>query len=116
MDKNAFKERAKALWAERATHCVEVPEWSGKIHYKTPNLATLKSVMAESKGDPIEFSARIVVACAMDENGEKIWSKAEYLDLMKAVDPAVVNRIGNAIVSEAKIVLTPEAMADDEKN
>jgi hypothetical protein len=116
MDKNAFKERAKAHFADRGMQNVDVPEWHGKIFYKTPNLAVLKRVMADSKGDAIEAQARIVVACATDENGEKIWSSPEYQDLMKSVDPGVVARIANAIMANVNLDFSPASMADDEKN
>lgn len=116
MDKNAFKERAKAHFADRGRQSIDVPEWGGVIFYKTPNLAILKRVMADAKGDAIEAQARIVVACATDENGEKIWQTPEYQDLMKAMDPGVVARIANAIMKDVSLDFSPGAMADDEKN
>jgi len=111
-----IKDRAKAHFAERGTGKVEVPEWEATIYYKTPNLATLKAVFAEAQGDNIEAQARVVVACAMDDAGAKIWSKAEYRDLMTSVDPSIVARIANAILAEAKLDTSPKQMAEDEKN
>lgn len=111
-----IKERAKSHWAERGTGSVEVPEWETTIFFKSPNLATLKDAMSEAKGDPIEAQARIVVACAVDSEGQKIWAKAEYRDLMIGYDPSVVARIGNAIMAGTSFAATPQEMAADEKN
>jgi hypothetical protein len=111
-----IKERARAQFANRETHKIEVPEWGATIFYKTPNLATMKQVTSESQGDPFEMQARLVVACATDDTGERIWSKAEYKDLMMAVDPAVVARIANQIMADANLDGGPQKRAEDEKN
>mgnify|MGYP001054892153 CR=1 FL=1 len=63
----------------------------------------LKQVMADAKGDPIEMQARIVVACAMNEKGERIWQRLDYSELMREYDPAIVARIANLIMAEAKL-------------
>lgn len=111
-----IRERAKSHFAGRQTGKIEVPEWEATIFYKTPNLATLKAAFAEAQGDTIEAQARIVVACATDDTGERIWSKADYRDLMTSVDPAVVARIANAIMADAKLDSSAKQMAEDEKN
>lgn len=111
-----IKERAKQHFASRSIGKIEIPEWEATIFYKTPNLATLKSVMAEAQGDNIEAQARIVVACATDEAGEKIWAKLEYKDLMTSVDPGVVARIATAIMAAANLDMGGKQAAEDEKN
>jgi hypothetical protein len=116
MDKNSLKDRAKAHWTGRGTRSIDVPEWGATIFYRTPNLAIIKAVMEESKGDTIEAQARIVVACAMDDSDERIWSKPEYKDLMTSVDPAIVARLATAIMADGSLDLSPKDMAADEKN
>lgn len=111
-----IKERARAQFVNRETHKIEVPEWGATIFYKTPNLATLKLVNAESQGDPIEMQARLVVACSTDDTGERIWNRVEYKDLMTAADPGVVARIANAIMAAANLDASAKQMAEDEKN
>lgn len=115
-NRQQIKERLKTHFASRETGRIEVPECGATIFYRTPNLATLKAAFADSQGDTIEAQARIVVACALDDAGEKIWSKVEYRDLMSSVDPAIVARIANAIMSDAKLDGSLSQMADDEKN
>lgn len=110
-----IKERAKAQFLARATESVEVPQWGTRIYFKTPNLSTIKSVMADAKGDNIEAQARIVVACATDEHGERIWNKTEYKDLMTEYDPAAVALVASAIMQGMSLGDAKE-MAEDEKN
>lgn len=110
-----MKERAKQF-ATRALQSVEVPQWGGKVFYRTPNLSTIKAANAEAQGDSFEFNARIVVACGLDEDGKPIWNKAEYKDLMVEYDPAAVVFVANAIMADAKDLGTSKQLADDEKN
>lgn len=101
-------DRAKAHFENRPVHQIEVPEWGDgnaplTVYFKTPTLADMSRAAKESKGDMIEQAARIVVARATDANGVRLFQPAEVLTLMKHVDPAVVTRIANAIMAEAKM-------------
>jgi hypothetical protein len=116
MNAAQLKEKAKAQFLARATDSIEVPQWGATIYFKTPNLTTIKSAMADAKGDNIEAQARIVVACATDENGDRIWSKAEYKDLMIEYDPGAVAMIAGAIMKNVSLAPDAAHMADDEKN
>ncbi len=99
---------AKEHWASRPVCTIEVPEW-GKdgvplvVHFKTPSAADLSKVVKESKGDPIEQAARLVALKAQDAAGARLFSNADVFSLMREVDPAVVSRIAQAIMAEAKI-------------
>lgn len=114
--------RAIAQFQNRPLHDVDVPEWSEdhksgfKIHFKTPNGATLSKVHKESKGDPIEAAARLVALCALDANGEKLFAPLDYRDIMVRTDPAVFSRIANRMMEEAKLDTSPSGLADAEKN
>jgi hypothetical protein len=101
-------ERAQAHWDSRPSHEMEVAEWGEGAEplilcFKTPNASTLSKVVRESKGDPIEQAARLVVACATDRNGDRLFSPADSLALMKHVDPSVVSRIAARIMEEAHL-------------
>lgn len=88
----------------RAVKTVEVPGWPEPVYFKVPNLSTLKQTMADAKGDPVEMQARVVVACAEDGKGVKIWpNKIDYTEVMTRIDPGIVARIANAIMAEAKL-------------
>ena len=110
----SIKDKLKAHYAERARHELYIPEADETVYFKTPNLATLKQVTADSKGNPIEMQARLVVSCCTDANGEKIWKPIEYADLMREYDPAVVARIANTITEKAN--LTEESVKAAEGN
>lgn len=114
---DAFKERAKARFLDRAILSIEVPQWEITVFFKTPNLETIKAAVAASQGDTFESQARLVVACAMDENGEKIWkNKAEYKDLMTSYDPGAVAAVAKAITDGMKLNLSVQEQTEDEKN
>jgi hypothetical protein len=96
-------EAATAHWAARPVCQVEAPEWGITVYFKTPNGMQLAKVNRESKGEPIEAAARLVAECAMDGNGQKLFKPLDYKDLLIRCDPAVVSRIANAIMAEAKL-------------
>lgn len=101
-------ERALAHFENRAMHQIEVPEWGEAgtpliVYFKTPNMSDLSRVQRESKGDTIEQAARLVVLRASDADGTRLFQNASYIELMKHCDPAVVSRIANAIIDEAKL-------------
>lgn len=109
-------ERAQANWDSRAQHEIEVPEWgeSGKpltVYFKTPNLATVAKVEKESKGNAIEQMARMVIYCATDANGKRLFSSADFTQLMNHSDPAVVARIATRMAEETNVNIE-----DAEKN
>lgn len=111
-----IKEKAKAHFAARATHEIEIPEWGETVYYKTPNMQAYKVILAESNGNAIEMQARLVVQCATDANGQRIWQKQEYSDLMREYDPGIIARIANEIMAEAKLDAGPKEQAETEKN
>lgn len=115
-------DRAIAQFQNRPTHEVSVPEWSedGKsefmVFFKTPNGSTLSKVHKESKGDPIEAAARMVAICSLDGNGERLFRPGDYGEIMRRTDPAVFSRIANRMMEEAKLDVSPQGLADAEKN
>lgn len=111
-----FKHKAKESFVGRETRSIFIPEWGATIYFKKPNLATFKAAMVESNREPLEMQARMVVACATDAEGKKIWNSAEYVDLMTSYDPDVVSRIADAIMNGTKLATTAQEQAEDEKN
>jgi hypothetical protein len=96
-------ERAIAHFEARPRKKVACPEWGCEVWFRTPNAATLSQVVRESKGDPIEQAARLVAHCARLEDDTPMFARLDYKTLMIQVDPAVVSRIANAMMDEAKI-------------
>lgn len=111
-----LKERIRTQFLSRPMESVDVPQWGTRVFFKSPNLSTIKSAVADSKGDSFEMNARIVVACALDENGQHIWSKVEYRDMMTEYDPAVIVMIAKAIMKGFNFIAEPQQQTEDEKN
>lgn len=116
MNAAQLKEKAKAQFGSRGLQSIVVPQWDATIYYKSPNLSTIKAAYAQSKGDSFEMNARIVVACAMDENENRIWNGAEYKDLMVEYDPGAVVMVAKAIMEGVNLMSDPQQQAEDEKN
>lgn len=94
---------AIAHFEGRPTHQVDVPEWGGTIYFKTPNSMTLSKVNRAAKGDPIEMGARLVAECAMNDKGNRVFGSLDYKELMIKADPAVLGRVVEAIMTEARL-------------
>jgi len=117
MDIEKFRQRAESQFASRAMKSVFIPPWNETIYYKSPNLETIKAASINSKGEPLEMGARIVVACATDENGTRIWpNSAQYKDLMTKYEPDGVSALIKAIMEGVSGMSDPQQQAEDEKN
>jgi hypothetical protein len=102
-------EQAVANFEARPRHKIAVPEWSKaegpmvEVWFKTPNAKVLSKVQKEASGDPIEQAARMVALVATDENGKRLFSEADYSELMIRTDPRGISRIYAAIISDARL-------------
>lgn len=87
---------------------IEVPEWGLTIYYKPMSLKT-KGELNKYAENPFEYAARALIARSLDEDGNKLFKGANFTEIMRQVDPAVVERI---VVSMA----TNEDPEEVEKN
>jgi hypothetical protein len=114
-------ERAIAHYQAQGTGSIDVPEWGepGKplrVFFKVPNGSTVEQLLDLSKGRNIEYSARLVAKCSLDESGERMFKDADYKDLMIRVHPSVVGSIAKAIADNAKLDMSHAAQAEAEGN
>lgn len=110
-------ERIIAAYESRPMKSVECPEWGMTIYFRTPNQATLKKGYADSKGDPLEQAARLVMLMATDIDGNRLFSPSDMAELMNRVEAGPINRIAQAIMAEfEKVDLSPAGQAAAEKN
>jgi len=65
------------------TVVVDVPEWGGSIRLRALNGEEAIEFAESIKGDSKSASARIVVRCAVDENGLRIFKDADVDTLKK---------------------------------
>jgi hypothetical protein len=106
-------QQAISNFEDRPMSEIEVPEWSAaggeavKVYFKTPNAKTIDLVTRESKGSNLEMIARLVAHTVTDQNGKRLFTSADYSELMIRTDPVALNRIAAAIMAGAKV--DPEA-------
>lgn len=91
---------------------VDCPEWDCRIYFK--GSATLKQteeiVALHRENKVAEALAQVLISRALHEDGKKMFTMADKMDLMNNVDPEVVTRIATHILNSE-----PSA-ADVEKN
>lgn len=100
-------QRVLAQYDARKTMCIEIPEWGEqgvplRLFYKAPTLAMLAKVRKDSGDDDVKMMAMLVALSSMDEKGERLFTNMNWHDLFNGGDPAVVQRIGSAIMAEVR--------------
>ncbi len=87
---------------------IEVPEWGCSIFYKPMSLKT-KGELNKYAENPFEYAARTLILRSLDENGNRMFKGANFTEIMREVDPVVVE----TIVLE---MATSEDLEEIEKN
>lgn len=89
------------LTAEDLKHeDVQVAEWGGEVRVRSMT-GTQRSafgdslVGADGKSDTRDFRLKLIVACAVDENGEPLFT-VDDLDALSAKSGAALERVFNA--------------------
>jgi len=99
---NTILHNAKRHFATRraALGRVEVPEWAEEgeppvlIYYRPLNLAEQARIDDAARNGPrLEAIAEQVLICALDENGKRLFRDIERGELLRDVDPEILNRI-----------------------
>ncbi len=92
-------EAAKVHFRDRMSgdlKCVTVPEWGDANIYFKPSMnfkeqGEVLKLHAENK--PAEAVIMTLILKAMDENGAKLFKRANMTEMMRSIDPEVVSRI-----------------------
>ncbi len=102
-------QQAVANFDARPRKSVEVPEWSSDpkkpvvVYFKTPNAKMLAKAQGEAKGSMVEEAARLVAMCCTDENDKRLFTDADYTELMIRTDPRGIARVAGAILADARL-------------
>ena len=95
-------EKAKAHFQEQLSNepkSIEVPEWECTIYYKPMSLKT-KGELNKYAENPFEYAARSLILRSLTDSGEKMFRGANYTEIMRQVDPAVVERVILAMATD----------------
>jgi hypothetical protein len=100
-------DRVLAQYDARKTLCIEIPEWGEenkplRLFYRAPTLAILAKVRKDSGEDDVKMMAMLVAISSLNEKGERLFTNMNWHDLFNGADPAVVQRIGTAIMAEVR--------------
>ena len=78
---------------------VEVPEWDTTVYFKTATtFASEKKILdLHSKGETVEALVETLIAKSLDNDGNRVFSNADKVLLMREVDPEVIIRIVTAM-------------------
>lgn len=71
---------------------IEVPEWDLTIYYKPMSLKT-KGELNKYAENPFEYAARALIIRSLNQDGTKMFRGTNYLEIMREVSPAVVERV-----------------------
>ncbi len=76
-----------------------VPEWGGdettpvEIYYQIPNMQTRSEMVRALNEGGLEGVVTILLLMALDAEGKHMFAKAHRAELMRSVDPEVIQRI-----------------------
>lgn len=107
-------DRAKAHFDSGRKGSIDVAEWNCKIHFTRPNLGEHIAFNAENEKDRKHALVTLVQERSLDEKGERIFGEGAkvYSELAGSVDPHILNRIAQAIMSP----VTEQTQGEIEKN
>ncbi len=82
---------------------IEVPEWETTIYFKSASTfaSEQKIIELHQKGQLVEALVETLLSKSLDAEGNKMFSKADKVVLMRQVDPDVIIRVVTAM-NEAK--------------
>ena len=78
---------------------IDVPEWKITIYAKPLTLADKRILTRNTKPDDVTLFADVLILKAEDKEGKKLYSLEDKQTLMRSVDPEVVARVAQDILS-----------------
>ena len=78
---------------------IYVPEWDQTIYSKPLTLADKRILTRNTKPDDVTLFADVLILKAEDKEGKKLYSLEDKQTLMRSVDPEVVARVAQDILS-----------------
>ena len=78
---------------------IDVPEWKITVYAKPLTLADKRILTRNTKPDDVTLFADVLILKAEDKEGKKLYSLEDKQTLMRSVDPEVVARVAQDILS-----------------
>ena len=78
---------------------IDVPEWGITVYAKPLTLADKRILTRNTKPDDVTLFADVLILKAEDKEGKKLYSLEDKQTLMRSVDPEVVARVAQDILS-----------------
>ena len=78
---------------------IDVPEWGITVYAKPLTLADKRILTRNTKADDVTLFADVLILKAEDKEGKKLYSLEDKQTLMRSVDPEVVARVAQDILS-----------------
>ena len=78
---------------------IYVPEWDQTVYSKPLTLADKRILTRNTKPDDVTLFADVLILKAEDKEGKKLYSLEDKQTLMRSVDPEVVARVAQDILS-----------------
>jgi len=92
-------EKAKEHFKAIDRKIIDVPEWGITVYAKPLTLADKRILSRNTKPDDVTLFADVLILKAEDKEGKKLYSLEDKQTLMKSVDPEVVARVAQDILS-----------------
>jgi len=101
-------EKAKSHFKNKNVNVIEVPEWGeeGKpfLIYSTPfTLAEKDKIFKGSQESSLKVLVDCLILKSKDEKGDSLFTLEHKRDLLNSVDPDVIVRIANEMISTATV-------------
>ena len=92
-------EKAKEHFKAIDRKIIDVPEWDITVYAKPLTLADKRILTRNTKPDDVTLFADVLILKAEDKEGKKLYSLEDKQTLMRSVDPEVVARVAQDILS-----------------
>ena len=92
-------EKAKEHFKAIDRKIIDVPEWGITVYSQPLTLADKRKLSRNTSPDDPTLFANVLIQKAEDKEGKKLYSLEDKQTLMRSVDPEVVARVAQDILS-----------------
>lgn len=90
---------AVAHFSGKEVRSIRVDEWDATLYSKNLSLEDKAKWFARADGDNTDYLVYALIFGVTDENGEAVFDIGDKVKLRKNVDPEVLSRVANFVLS-----------------